>query len=87
MKFRSIIFAFLCVVFFNSTFAQQLTPKMQRKFAEKVNLIPFVGETLCDKSYVLNVDWLEYQWWLEKTYGKSQNSTSPPFSTCRRRVR
>lgn len=70
MKFRSIIFAFLCVVCFNSTFAQQLTPKMQRKFAEKVNLIPFVGETLCDKSYVLNVDWLEYQWWLEKTYGK-----------------
>lgn len=70
MKFRSIIFALLCVVCFNATFAQQLTPKMQQKFAEKVNLMPFVSETLCDKSYVLNVDWLEYQWWLEKTYGK-----------------
>ena len=70
MKFRSIIFALLCVVCFNATFAQQLTPKMQQKFAEKVNLMPFVGETLCDKSYVMNVDWLEYQWWLEKTYGK-----------------
>ena len=70
MKFRPIFLFLLCVVCFHTTFAQQLTPKMQRKFAEKVNLIPFVGETLCDKSYVLNVDWLEYQWWLEKTYGK-----------------
>lgn len=70
MKFRSIIFALLCVVCFKATFAQQLTPKMQQKFAEKVNLMPFVGKTLCDKSYILNVDWLEYQWWLEKTYGK-----------------
>lgn len=70
MKFRSIIFALLCVVCFKATFAQQLTPKMQQKVAANVNLTPFVGETLCDKSYVLNVGWLEYQWWLEKTYGK-----------------
>jgi len=70
MKFRSIIIALLCVVCFNATSAQQLTPKKQRKFAEKVNLTAFVGETMCDKSYVHNVDWLEYQWWLEKTYGR-----------------
>lgn len=70
MQFRSIIFALLCVVCFNVTSAQQLTPKMQQKFAEKVNLTAFAGETMCDKSYVHNVDWLEYQWWLEKTYGK-----------------
>lgn len=61
MKFRSIILSLLCVVCFNATFAQQLTPKMQRKFAERVNLTAFVGKTLCDKSYVRNVDWLEYQ--------------------------
>lgn len=70
MKFRSIIFALLCVVSGNLLIAQQLTPKMQQKVAANVNLTPFVGETLCDKSYVRNVDWLEYQWWLEKTYGK-----------------
>lgn len=70
MKFRSIIFAFLCVVCLNATSAQQLTPKKQQQFAEKVNLTAFAGETMCDKSYVHNVDWLEYQWWLEKTYGK-----------------
>lgn len=70
MKFRPIVFALLCVVCFHATFAQQLTPKLKQKIAEDVNLMPFVGETLCDKSYVLNVDWLEYQWWLEQTYGK-----------------
>lgn len=70
MKFRPIFLFLLCVGCFYATFAQQLTPKMQQKVAANVNLTPFVGETLCDKSYVLNVDWLEYQWWLEKTYGK-----------------
>lgn len=70
MKFRPIFLFLLCVGCFYATFAQQLTPKMQQKVAANVNLTPFVGETLCDKSYILNVDWLEYQWWLEKTYGK-----------------
>ena len=70
MKFRSIVFALLFVACLHASFAQQLTPKMRQKVAANVNLTPFVGETLCDKSYVLNVDWLEYQWWLEKTYGK-----------------
>lgn len=70
MKFRPIFLFLLCVVCFHAIFAQQLTPKMQQKVAANVNLTPFVGGTLCDKSYVLNVDWLEYQWWLEKTYGK-----------------
>lgn len=70
MKFRPIFLFLLCVVCFHASFAQQLTPKMRQKVAANVNLTPFVGGTLCDKSYVLNVDWLEYQWWLEKTYGK-----------------
>lgn len=70
MKFRPIFLFLLCVVCFHATFAQQLTPKMRQKVAANVNLTPFVGGTLCDKSYILNVDWLEYQWWLEKTYGK-----------------
>lgn len=70
MKFRSIVFALLFVECLHASFAQQLTPKMRQKVAANVNLTPFVGETLCDKSYVLNVDWLEYQWWLGKTYGK-----------------
>ena len=70
MKFRPIFLFLLCVGCFHATFAQQLTPKMQQKVAANVNLTAFVGETLCDKSYVLNVDWLEYQYWLEHTYGK-----------------
>lgn len=70
MKFRPIFLFLLCVVSGNMLMAQHLTPKKQQQFAEKVNLTAFVGETLCDKSYVRNVDWLEYQWWLEKTYGK-----------------
>lgn len=70
MKFRPIVFALLCVGCFHASFAQQLTPKMRQKVAANVNLTRFVGGTLCDKSYILNVDWLEYQWWLEKTYGK-----------------
>lgn len=70
MKSRPIFLFLLCVVSGNMLMAQHLTTKKQQQFAEKVNLMPFVGETLCDKSYVLNVDWLEYQWWLEKTYGK-----------------
>lgn len=70
MKFRPIFLFLLCVGCFHASFAQQLTPKMQQKVAANVNLTPFVCKTLCDKSYVLNVDWLEYQWWLEKTYGK-----------------
>ena len=60
----------LCIMGANALSAQQLTPKMQQKVAANVNLMPFVGETLCDKSYVLNVDWIEYQWWLEQTFGK-----------------
>ncbi len=70
MKFRPIFLFLLCVVCFHASFAQQLTPKMRQKVAANVNLTPFVGETLSDKSYVLNVDWLEYQWWLEQTFGK-----------------
>lgn len=70
MKIRSIIFVLLGIMCFSTIFAQQFTPKKQKNFAEKVNLTAFVGNTLCDKSYVQNVDWVEYQWWLEKTYGK-----------------
>ncbi|MBR4786629.1 MAG: hypothetical protein IK013_01930 [Bacteroidales bacterium] len=70
MKFRQILFVLLSVMCFSTISAQQLTPKKQQKFAELVNLTAFAGNTLCDKSYVRNVDWLEYQWWLEKTYGK-----------------
>ena len=70
MKFRQILIVLLSMVCFSTIFAQQLTPKKQQKFAERVNLTAFAGNTLCDKSYVRNVDWLEYQWWLEKTYGK-----------------
>ena len=70
MKFRQILFVLLSLVCFSTISAQQFTPKKQQKFAERVNLTAFVGETLCDKSYVLNVDWLEYQYWLEHTYGK-----------------
>ena len=70
MKFRQILIVLLSMVCFSTISAQQLTPKKQQKFAERVNLTAFVGETLCDKSYVLNVDWLEYQYWLEHTYGK-----------------
>ena len=70
MKFRQIIFVLLSVMCFSTISAQQLTPKKQQKIAERVNLTAFAGNILCDKSYVRNVDWLEYQWWLEKTYGK-----------------
>lgn len=70
MKFRQILFVLLSLVCFSTISAQQFTPKKQQKFAERVNLTAFVGETLCDKSYILNVDWLEYQWWLEHTFGK-----------------
>ncbi len=69
MKFR-ITFFMMLLLWGNVIFAQQLTPKQQQKVAERVNLKLFVGETLCDKSYVLNADWLEYQWWLEQTYGQ-----------------
>lgn len=70
MKLRSIVLILLCTMSANALSAQQLTLKLKQKIAEDVNLMPFVGETLCDKSYVLNVDWLEYQWWLEHTFGK-----------------
>ncbi|MBR4135041.1 MAG: hypothetical protein IKU03_01320 [Bacteroidales bacterium] len=70
MKFRQILFVLLSMVYFSTIFAQQLTPKKQQKFAERVNLKAFAGNTLCDKSYIVNLDWMEYLFWLEKTYGK-----------------
>ena len=70
MKNRPIILILLCLVCGNALLAQQLSEKQYRKIAERVNLTTFVGETMCDKSYVQNVDWLEYLYWLEQTYGK-----------------
>ena len=70
MKNRPIIILLLCLVCGNALTAQQLSEKQYRKIAERVNLTAFVGETMCDKSYVQNVDWLEYLYWLEQTYGK-----------------
>ena len=70
MKNRPIIIILLCLVCGNVLQAQQLSEKQYQKIAERVNLTTFVGETMCDKSYVQNVDWLEYLYWLEKTYGK-----------------
>jgi len=70
MKNRPIIIFLLCLVCGNALTAQQLSPKQYQKIAKGVNLTEFVGETMCDKSYVQNVDWLEYLYWLEQTYGK-----------------
>ena len=70
MKNRPIFFLLLCLVCGNALTAQQLSPKQYQKIAKGVNLTEFVGETMCDKSYVQNVDWLEYLYWLEQTYGK-----------------
>ena len=70
MKNRPIIILLLCLVCGNALTAQQLSPKQYQKIAKGVNLTEFVGETMCDKSYVQNVDWLEYLYWLEQTYGK-----------------
>ena len=70
MKNRPIILILLCLVCGNALLAQQLSEKQYRKIAERVNLTAFVGETMCDKSYIQNVDWLEYLYWLEQTYGK-----------------
>lgn len=70
MKFRQILIVLLSMVCFSTISAQQLTPKKQQKFAERVNLTAFAGNTLCDKTYIENIDWMEYLFWLEKTYGK-----------------
>ena len=70
MKNRPIIIILLCLVCGNALTAQQFSPKQYQKIAKGVNLTEFVGETMCDKSYVQNVDWLEYLYWLEQTYGK-----------------
>ena len=86
MKNRPIFFLLLCLMCGNALLAQQLSEKQYRKIAERVNLTTYVGETMCDKSYVQNVDWLEYLYWLEQTYGKDseQYKSAVPDPTAAR---
>lgn len=86
MKNRPIIILLLCLVCGNALMAQPLSEKQCWKIEKKVNLALFAGEMLRDKSYIGNIDWMEYLFWLEQTYGKESEqykSAIPDLSVAR----
>ena len=70
MKNRLVIIILLCLVCGNAVTAQPLSEKQRWKVEKSVNLKIFAGETLCDKDYIQNIDYMEFLYWLEQTYGK-----------------
>ena len=70
MKLRLFILCFLVAVA-GSAAGQHLTLKnYQGKLTRSLSLIQIDNQPYCDKSPITNLDWREYLFWLEQTYGK-----------------
>ena len=70
MKLRLFILCFLVAVI-GSAAGQHLTLKnYQGKLTRSLSLIQIDNQPYCDKSPITNLDWREYLFWLEQTYGK-----------------
>ena len=70
MKLRLFILCIL-VAIAGSVSGQHLTLKnYQGKITRSLNLIQIDNQPYCDKSPITNLDWREYLFWLEQTYGK-----------------
>ena len=70
MKLRLFILCIL-VAIAGSVSGQHLTLKnYQGKITRSLNLIQIDNQPYCDKSPITNLDWREYLYWLEQTYGK-----------------
>ena len=70
MKLRLFILC-LFVTIAGSTAGQHLTLKnYQGKITRRLSLIQIDNQPYCDKSPITNLDWREYLFWLEQTYGK-----------------
>ena len=71
MKLRLFILCIL-VAIAGSASAQHLTLKnYQGKITRSLSLIHIANHPYCDKDPITNLDWREYLFWLEQTYGKS----------------
>lgn len=71
MKLRLFILCLLVAVA-ASVSGQHLTMKnYQGKLTHRLRLIHIANHPYCDKDPITNLDWREYLFWLEQTYGKS----------------
>ena len=71
MKHRLFILCLLVAVA-GSVSGQHLTLKnYQTKITHRLSLIHIANHPYCDKDPITNLDWREYLFWLEQTYGKS----------------
>ena len=71
MKLRLFILCLLVAVA-GSVSGQHLTMKnYQTKITHRLSLIHIAKHPYCDKDPITNLDWREYLFWLEQTYGKS----------------
>ena len=70
MKFRIPIFL-LCLLIGATASAQHLSQKnYQKKIVKDMKFIKISDSIYYDKNEICNLDWMEYQFWLEKVYGK-----------------
>ncbi len=68
-----LLLVFICL----SVSAQHLTRKnYQRKISQNMGLIYLSDSVYYDRNAITNLDWMEYQYWLERIYGKE----SPEFN-------
>lgn len=70
MKHRLFILCIFVTVV-SSVSGQHLTMKnYQTKITHRLSLIHIANHPYCDKDPITNLDWREYLFWLEQTYGK-----------------
>ena len=69
MKNRPIIILLLCLVCGNALMAQKSIPKNYQKKYTKYLMPSFVDDQYVDFRQISNIDWMEFQFWLEHVFG------------------
>ena len=69
MKNRSLIIILLCLVCGNALMAQKRVPNNYQKKYTKYLAPSFVDEQYVDYRQISNIDWMEFQFWLEHVFG------------------
>ena len=70
MKKNAFLFATIVLFCVSAIFAQNGIPKKYQKKYTLASMEQWADGQYVDKEQIKNIDWMEYQYWLEKVFGK-----------------